>query len=185
MSYIPYLCKFNSFTWTDRVLCQLTSPVIPFSAEMLQSLYVIHSTNKLPTSYSRMCVLSQSVSRLRLFVTPCTATCQAPLSRQEYWSGLPWPPSGDCPNPGIKPRSSALQADSLRSEPARKPKSTGVGSLSLLQGIFPTLGIKSGSPALQAGSLPAELPGKPPLTTRIISDFSFCCDQESLAFHKF
>ena len=80
MSYIPYLCKFNSFTWTDRVLCQLTSPVIPFSAEMLQSLYVIHSTNKLPTSYSRMCVLSQSVSRLRLFVTPCTATCQAPLS---------------------------------------------------------------------------------------------------------
>ena len=89
--------------------------------------------------------------------------CLQEFSRQEYWSGLPWPPPGDHPNPGIKPRSSALQADSLPSEPTRKPKNTGVGSLSLLQGIFPTSGIKPGSPALQAGSLPAELPGKPKL----------------------
>ena len=60
------------------------------------------------------------------------------FSRQEYWSGLPCPPSGDLPNPGIKPTSAALQADSLPSEPPGKPKNTGVGSLSLLQGIFPT-----------------------------------------------
>ena len=43
--------------------------------------------------------------------------CQAPLSmrfsKQEYWSGLPFPSPGDLPNPGIKPRSPALQADSL------------------------------------------------------------------------
>ena len=44
----------------------------------------------------------------------------------------------DLPNPGIKPRSPALQADSLPSEPPGKPKNTGVGSLSLLQGIFLT-----------------------------------------------
>ena len=48
-------------------------------------------------------------------------TCQAPLSvefsRQEYWSGLPFPSSGDLPYPGIKPRSSVLQAGSLSSEP--------------------------------------------------------------------
>ena len=44
------------------------------------------------------------------------------LSRQEYWSGLPVPSSGNLPNPGIKPRSPALQADSLLSEPPRKPK---------------------------------------------------------------
>ena len=44
-------------------------------------------------------------------------------------------------------------------EPPEKPKNTGVGSLFLLQGIFPTPGIKTGSPALQADSLPAELPG--------------------------
>ena len=55
---------------------------------------------------------------------------------QEYWSGLPCPPPGDLPNPGIQPRSLALQADSLPSESPGKPKNTGVGSLSLLQGIF-------------------------------------------------
>ena len=47
-----------------------------------------------------------------LFVTPWIVTCQAPLSmefsRQEYWSGLPCPPPGDLPHPGIKPRSPAL-----------------------------------------------------------------------------
>ena len=41
--------------------------------------------------------------------------------RQEYWNGLPFPPSGDLPNPGIEPRSPALQADSLPSELPRKP----------------------------------------------------------------
>ena len=48
------------------------------------------------------------------------------------------PSSGDLPNPGIKPRSSALWVDSLPCEPPGKPKTTGVGSLFLLQGIFPT-----------------------------------------------
>ena len=50
---------------------------------------------------------------------------QAPLSiefsRQEYWSVLPFPSPGDLPNPGFKPRSPALQADSLQSEPPGKP----------------------------------------------------------------
>ena len=45
---------------------------------------------------------------------------------------------GDLPNPGIEPRPPTLQADSLLSEPQGKPKNTGVGSLSLLQQIFPT-----------------------------------------------
>ena len=58
------------------------------------------------------------------------------FSRQEYSSGLSCPPPGDLPNPGIKPRCLALQADSLPSEPTGKPKNTGVGSLFLLQGIF-------------------------------------------------
>ena len=64
-------------------------------------------------------------SRVRLFETPWTIAGQAPLSmefsRQEYWSGLPFPSPGDLPDPGIEPRSSALQADSLSSEPPRKP----------------------------------------------------------------
>ena len=52
--------------------------------------------------------------------TPWTVAYQAPLSmgfsRQEYWSGLPFPSLGDLPDPGIKPGSPALQADSLLTE---------------------------------------------------------------------
>ena len=58
-------------------------------------------------------------------MTPWTVAHQASLStrfsRQEYWSGLPFPSPGDLPDPGIKPRSPALQADSLPSEPSGKP----------------------------------------------------------------
>ena len=57
--------------------------------------------------------------------------------------------------------SPALQADSLPSEPPGKPKNTGVGSLSLLQGNLPDPGIEPGSPALQVDSLPTELSGSP------------------------
>ena len=99
------------------------------------------------------------------------------FSRQEYWSGLPFPSPGlfptqgsnpglplcrrilhhlshqrsprilewvafpspvDLPNPEINPRSPTLQVDSLPAKPQGKPKNTGVGSLSLLQGIFST-----------------------------------------------
>ena len=54
-----------------------------------------------------MCVCAQSLSCVLLFAIPWTAACQAPLSmgcsRQEHWSGLPSPPTGDCPDPGIQP----------------------------------------------------------------------------------
>ena len=57
--------------------------------------------------------------------TPWTGARQAPLSmgfpRQECWSGLPFPLPGDLPDPRVKPRSPALQADSLLSEPPGKP----------------------------------------------------------------
>ena len=85
-------------------------------------------------------VLNRSV--MSDFATPRTVAPQASLSvgfsRQEYWSGLPCPPSGHLLNPGIKPRSLALQADSLPSEPLRKPKNTAVGGPSFLQGNFMT-----------------------------------------------
>ena len=68
-----------------------------------------------------MCLVTQSC----LTVTPMDCACQSPLSmgfsRQEYWSGLPCPLPGDLPNLGIEPGSPALQADSLLSEPPRKP----------------------------------------------------------------
>ena len=95
--------------------------------------------------------------------------------QQEYWRGLPFPPPGNLPHPGIEPRSLALQADSLRSELWGSPydlfeseshsvvshflqshglyslwnspgQNTGVGSHSILQGIFPTHGSNPGLP---------------------------------------
>ena len=53
---------------------------------------------------------------------PARLLCPWGLSRQEYWSGLPCPPPGDLPNPGIKPRSPALQADFLPFELRGSPK---------------------------------------------------------------
>ena len=71
------------------------------------------------------------LSRVRLFATPWTVAYQASLSmgfsRQEYWSGLPFPSPGDLPDPGIKPRSPALQA-ALPSEPKLLIKSSKVGT---------------------------------------------------------
>ena len=66
----------------------------------------------------------KSLSRIRLFVIPWTVVYQTSLSmgfsRQEYQSGLPFHSPGDLPDPGIKPRSPALQADALPSESPRK-----------------------------------------------------------------
>ena len=63
----------------------------------------------------------KSLSRVRLFATPWTVAHQAPpsmeFSRQEYWSGLPFPSPGDLPNLGIEPWSPTLWADALPSEP--------------------------------------------------------------------
>ena len=70
------------------------------------------------------------------------------LSWQEYWSGLPCPPLGDLPNPGIEPRSPTLQADSLSIEPTGKP-----------QKVFDwqNPGLNQGPLGLQSNSLPTEL----------------------------
>ena len=59
----------------------------------------------------------KSLSRVQLFATPWTVAYEAPLSiefsRQEYWSGLPFPSPGDLPYPGIKPGSPTLQEDTF------------------------------------------------------------------------
>ena len=72
-----------------------------------------------------MKVKIKSLSRVQLFATPWTVAYQAPLSmafsRQEYWSGLPFPSPGDLPTPRIEPEIPALQADALISEPPGKP----------------------------------------------------------------
>ena len=80
-------------------------------------------------------------------MTPWTVA-QVPLpmgilqGRILQWVTMPTP--GDLPNPGVEHKSPALQVDSLPSEPPEKPKNTGVGSLSLLQRIFPTQELNRG-----------------------------------------
>ena len=62
----------------------------------------------------------KSFSRVQLFGTPWTVAYQASPS-MGYWNGLPFPSPGDLPDPGIEPRSPALEADALTSEPPGKP----------------------------------------------------------------
>ena len=75
-----------------------------------------------------------------LFATPWTVAHQAPLcmefSRQDYWSGLPFPSPGVLPDPGIEPRSPALQVDSLLSAPPGKGK---MGAKGILYGSTSSL----------------------------------------------
>ena len=64
------------------------------------------------------------LSLVRLFATLWTVAYQAPLSmkfsRQEYWSGLPFPSPGDLPNPEMEPGSPAIRADALLLEPRKE-----------------------------------------------------------------
>ena len=75
--------------------------------------------------YSMFAQCACSLSHVQLFATPWTVARQAPLSmgfsRQESWSGLPFPPPRDLADPVIEPWSPVLQEDSLLSEPPRKP----------------------------------------------------------------
>ena len=80
----------------------------------------------------------KSLSRVRLFATPWTVAYQAPpsmgFSRQEYWSGLPFPSPGDLSNPGIEPGSPEFQADALTSEPPGKSHSI-IGRIQLMRSL--------------------------------------------------
>ena len=74
----------------------------------------------------KLACMTSHFSHVQLFATPWTVACQVPLSMgfssQEYWSVLSFPSPGDLPDPGIKPKFPALQADSLVSEPPGKPQ---------------------------------------------------------------
>ena len=93
-----------------------SSGLIPSISRMLAVSTTLRISGLLITSELHL----KSLSHVQLFATPWTVAHQAPLSmgfsRQEYWSGLPFPSPGDLPDPGIEPRSPALQADALPSE---------------------------------------------------------------------
>ena len=81
----------------------------------------------------------KSLNRVRLFVTLGTVAYQAPpsmgFSRQEYWSGLPFPSPGDLPDPGIEPGFPALETDASTSEPPGKPLPKNSDILKRLTGL--------------------------------------------------
>ena len=103
-----------SFTWeNDRLKCETLSPRARLSYE---------DDSPASREYWELGRQNESESEVaQLCPTPWTVACQAPsfmrFSRQDYWSGLPFPSPGDLPNPGIKPGPPVLQADSLPSEP--------------------------------------------------------------------
>ena len=89
------------------------------------SLWGLYSIFPPTPLYSKVKVKVKLLSHVQLFVTPWNVAHQAPpsteFSRQEYWSGLPFPSPVDLPNPDIEPGSRTLQADSLPTEPPGKP----------------------------------------------------------------
>ena len=111
----PYqpLKLYKQFSFWGWVMCWRAITALPEISVRYKSRFSIW-----PKSWTPKCsVLSDSLG-------PRTVAHQAPLSMefssQEYWSGLPFPPPGDLPDPGIKPRSPASQADSLPPEPPGK-----------------------------------------------------------------
>ena len=103
------------------------------------SVHNLHHCNSLiASSFQRSEVNERKlVSSVRLFATPWTYTVHGILQAR-ILDRVAFPFSRRSSNPGIIPRSPALQADSLSAEPQGKPKNTGMGSLSLLQWIFST-----------------------------------------------
>ena len=115
---------------------------------VLSSFWSLQVPSQLAHSQLCVCVcVLRGFSCIRLFVTPWTAAHQAPLSmgfsRQEYWRGLPCPPPGDLPNPGIElesPVSPALAGEFFTAEPLGNPKVCThplVAKLSLYWGLLP------------------------------------------------
>ena len=104
-----------------------------FLLTILKICYLSH----IHIAFTCVCVLNCSIMSNSLWphgLQFATLLCPWGFSRQEYWSQLPCPPLGHLPNPGIEPRSPALQVGSLLPELPGKSKKTGVGSLSFWRG---------------------------------------------------
>ena len=146
---IGHLYVFEEMSVQD--FCLFLNWVVSFLLLLLNHIHYLYILEIRPLSVALFAnIFSQSISCLfilfmvsfgvqkldcrsceRLFATPQT------VQSIEYWSGQQFPSPGYLPNPGIKPRFPALQAESLPAEQG-KPKNTRVGSLSLLQWTFPT-----------------------------------------------
>ena len=117
---VSHSVQFSSVTQLCPTLCNpinCSMPGLPVHHQLLEFTQTqVHRVGN---------AIQPSLSHVQLFVTPWTVAHHAPLSmgfsRQEYWSGLPFPAPRDLPDPGIESRFSALQANTLLSEPQGKP----------------------------------------------------------------
>ena len=119
-----FIICLNQANISNRVNAQTDIRLLQFSKTDIKEINTTHFLNL------KVKVKVNSLNRVRLFATPWTEAHQASpsmgFSRQEYWSGLPFPSPGDLPDPGIEPRSPALQADALTSEPPGKRRDISV-----------------------------------------------------------
>ena len=112
----------STIYWKDY-LCSIVLLLL-FCWISIDYMYLLYLTS-IDYIYRLLCsIWVKSLSRVQLFATLWIVAYQPALSigfsRQEYWSGLPFPSPGDLPEPGIEPGSPTLQADVLPSEPPRK-----------------------------------------------------------------
>ena len=105
-------------------------------------------------------VTARMLSCVRLFATPQTVACQAPLSmgfsKKDYWSGLPFPPPGDLPHSGIKPASPVSAGGFFTTEPTGKPLIRYSVQFSSVAQLCPTLcdPMNRSTPGLPVHQLP-------------------------------
>ena len=128
--------------WMKRIFGQFH---ISYQVRLKKNNNCLFNPSNYPMRWLCWAVLSHSVmsdSLQSYGPHPARHLCPWGFSRQEYWSGLPCPPPGDLPNPGIKPRAScfaggspALQVDSLWSESLRKPNETVIAPTSQLKKV--------------------------------------------------
>ena len=132
MYKINTIIKLSLFLYLLCFLYRKNAPPIKTQLKLRNRIF----TNTAEVSVYCVCLVTQPCPTLcdPHGLQPARLLCPWGFYRQECWSGLPSPPPGNLPNSGTEPRSPELQAESLASEPPRKPRNTGVGSLSLLQG---------------------------------------------------
>ena len=132
---------FPILAQSSESACEYSSTIVYYAH--LAFLITAFSYPKKKSVFLSRTTLSEvkSLCHVRLFATPWTVASQAPpslgFSRQEYWSGLPFPSPGDLPNPGIKPGSPVLQADALPFEPPGKFPKTFSLVVIMLEPNFP------------------------------------------------
>ena len=125
--FIAYLSSSSTWTFTEENLLTLMKSNLSYFSFMdcvlvpdLRTLPKLRCQNLFFLFFLNVLCGGLVAKSCLTFATPWTVACQAPLSmgfsRQEYWSGLPILSPGDLPDPGIKPRSPALQTDSLLTE---------------------------------------------------------------------